>query len=109
MGFLLMNYSIDRLYELSMALRKRCFDVYRPPRESRKMAGLKGINYGVGGHYDLYICPRTKFAERFVRLLVDSGTLAELTLAADVKVISNDEIEKLGRDLKIHFVKYSIR
>ena len=101
MGFRLMNLLIDRLYELSMALRKRCFDVYRPPRESRKMAGLKGINYGVGGHYDLYICPRTKFAERFVRLLVDSGTLAELTLAANIKVISNDEIEKLGRDFKL--------
>lgn len=65
------------------------------------MAGLKGINYGVGGHYDLIICPRTKFAERFVRLLVDSGTLSEITLAANIKIVSPAEMDKLGMDSHI--------
>ena len=81
---------LDQLHNLVWKIVQQCRNSYGKPTKRGN-----AINYGVGGEYDILLCPDSKFASRFVNTIIDSNALSEFTSCASTEIIASEEMDKL--------------
>ena len=90
---------LNLLHELSWSITRLCRETYGPPNKRGKLKRLDGISYGIGGDYDVLLCPGSKFADRFINMICENKTLQEFTSSASTVIISKEEMDRLQYSL----------
>merc|ERR1712037_61808 len=79
---------LDSLYDLIEQIKRQLRKKFREPSNTGHYK-KGGIDYGISGDYEIEIFPMSKFGARFVKLLVESDALRELTSSASIRKVQN--------------------